>query len=254
MGTDAALRDLLANADLELEGRLLEASNAAFLGSVEGVRCVYKPVRGERELWDFPSDSLSRREVAAYELAIALGIASVPVTVWRENGPAGPGMCQRWIDHTELLPPIDVAPAGTSPAQWLVVMQGQAPDGSTVELAHADVPALRDAAFFDVVCNNADRKGGHLLVDHEERIWLIDHGVTLHHEPKLRTVLWGFAGQPLEPRHLEALKRLDVNAVLGGFVNDAELAATRDRVQSLLNEPRFPFPSGDWPALPWPLF
>lgn len=254
MDTDAELRDALARGDLELEGRLLDASNAAFLGSVAGVRCVYKPVAGERGLWDFPTGTLSRREVAAYELSRALGYGFVPTTAWRDDGPAGPGMCQRWIEHTEHTPPVDVVPEGTSPSDWRVVMRGQAPDGSSVELAHSGDQVLKDAAFFDAVCNNADRKGGHLLVDDELQLWLIDHGVTFHTDEKLRTVLWGFAGEELGAEHVERLAKLDPAASLGEFLLPEELVATIARVERLREAARFPFPNGEWPPLPWPLF
>lgn len=254
MGTDDELRDTLAHGELVLEGRLLDASNAAFVGNVDGVPCVYKPRTGERELWDFPTGTLSLREVAAYELSLACGFDFVPTTVWREDGPTGPGMCQRWIEHTEFEPEVDVVPVGTAPPDWLVVMRGQAPDGSTVELAHADDARLLDAAFFDALCNNADRKGGHLLVDADEQLWLIDHGVTFHADDKLRTVLWGFAGRALGGRLLEVLARDSTISSVAPYLNVDELRAHRNRVERLRDSAAFPYPGNEWPPLPWPLF
>lgn len=254
MVIDDALRDALTNAELDVEGRLLDASNAAYVCTVDGVTCVYKPVAGERELWDFPTGSLSRREVATFELAQRLGMSSLPPTVWREQGPAGPGMCQLWIEHTELGLPVDVVPSGQSPDGWRIVMRGQAPDGSTVELAHENSPFLREAALLDAIVNNADRKGGHILVDPDEQCWLIDHGVTFHTEEKLRTVLWGFAGDDIADDHLAVLADITDLGFLREYLVEDEVQATSARIQRLLETGSYPFPTSDWPPLPWPLF
>lgn len=254
MATDDALREALSRGELEVEGRLLDASNAAFLCSVDGVACVYKPVSGERELWDFPQHSLSLREVATYELSVRCSMPLIPVTVWREDGPAGPGMCQEWIEHVDVPVPIDVLPAGESPDGWLVVMRGQAPDGATVELSHEDSAFLRDAAFLDAVANNADRKGGHVLAGPDGRLWLIDHGVTFNVDDKLRTVLWGFAGEELRPHHREALASLSDLSFLERYLSRAEIRATAERIERLREENVLPFPGSEWPPLPWPLF
>lgn len=254
MATDDALRDALENGELVLSGRLLDASNAAYLGHVDGIACVYKPRSGERELWDFPSGTLAHREVAAFKLAERIGLDIVPTTVWRDDGPAGPGMCQRWIEHSESAPPVDVVPVGTSPNDWRVVMTGAAPDGSEVELSHADTSALRDIALFDAIVNNADRKAGHLLVDLAGKLWCIDHGISFHPDPKLRTVLWGFAGSPFDARHVSMLDALTEVEFLSAHLDEVELLSLQDRIAHLRRTGSFPFPSNDWPPLPWPLF
>jgi uncharacterized repeat protein (TIGR03843 family) len=236
-GEQAAL-DLLAGGELEVEGRLVDASNVTMFCSVRGdggeAACVYKPVAGERPLWDFPDGTLAGREVAAYAVSRAGGFNVVPPTVYRD-GPYGPGMCQLWID-------ID-------------------PELDLVALAHrSDDAALRQMAVFDAVINNADRKIGHLLPSRDGHLYGCDHGVCFSSDYKLRTVLWQWRGKHLPGRAVAALQHLSEVLADGGelagelaqWLTPGELRATRNRVELLIEHKVHPFPPEDWPAVPWP--
>jgi uncharacterized repeat protein (TIGR03843 family) len=228
--------DLLARGELTIEGRVVSASNATLYCAVscEGVTaaCVYKPVAGERPLWDFPDGTLAEREVAAYLVSAATGWGIVPPTVYRV-GPVGPGMVQLWIAEDESVDLVRF-------------------------IRRADSPALRRVAVFDAVINNADRKGGHLLPTASGRLYGVDHGVSFHAEDKLRTVLWQWAGKPLPDDAMETLRTLrreldgDLGAGLGELLTTRELRRTRGRVDRLLARGRHPEPSDEWPAIPWP--
>ncbi|MGW8748567.1 SCO1664 family protein [Streptomyces sp. NPDC055794] len=261
--TDAATADLLALGELTVRGRIREASNAALYCTVthEGreAACIYKPVAGERPLWDFPDGTLAQREVAAYEVSEATGWGLVPPTVLRE-GPYGEGMVQLWIEavpETELLALVDEEDPGPG---WKGIALADVGEGRTALLVHADDERLRRLAVLDAVINNADRKGGHLLPADGERLYGIDHGVTFHAENKLRTLLWGWAGDPLTGEAVAALDALrealkDGGALalrLGDLITPAELDATRARVDTLLASGKHPEPGGEWPAIPWP--
>ncbi|GHJ38728.1 phosphatidylinositol kinase [Streptomyces sp. TS71-3] len=258
--------DLLAHGELTVRGRIREASNAVLFCGIEyegeSAECVYKPVAGERPLWDFPDGNLARREVAAYEVSEALGWELVPPTVLRD-GPHGEGMCQLWIETL----PQDTAPellalvdAEEPEPGWKAIGLAEVAEGRTALLVHADDPRLRRLAVFDAVVNNADRKGGHLLPAAEDRLYGIDHGVTFNTENKLRTLLWGWAGEPLPGEALTALSELTKSLAdgaplasrLADLITPAELDATRDRVAAMLDSGRHPSPSGEWPAIPWP--
>lgn len=261
--TGPAFAELLAHGELTVRGRIREASNAALYCTVahEGreAACVYKPVAGERPLWDFPDGNLARREVAAYEVSEATGWGLVPPTVLRE-GPYGEGMCQLWIEtapEAELLALVD----GEEPEPgWKAIGFAEVGEGRTALLVHADDERLRRMAVLDAVINNADRKGGHLLPTAEGRLYGIDHGVTFHTENKLRTLLWGWAGESLTAEAVEVLEGLRtalepggrLAAVLAALVTPAELDATRARADALLESGRHPEPGGEWPAIPWP--
>lgn len=230
--------DLLRYGTLEIEGRLIDASNATLYCAIthESVTaaCVYKPIRGERPLWDFPDGTLAFREVASYAVSTATGWDVVPPTVLR-HGPLGEGMVQLWIDVDETV--------------------------DLVELVRLDHPALRRMALFDAVVNNADRKGGHLLPVEGGHVYGVDHGVTFAVEPKLRTVLWGWRGRRFADEEVAVLSALR-EEIAGGALRDEldallapeEVAATLHRVERLLAKGRFPQPSPDWPAVPWPPF
>jgi uncharacterized repeat protein (TIGR03843 family) len=234
---DAAALTLLREGQLEIVGRLVDASNVTLYGELrrgEAVaNCVYKPVAGERRLWDFPHGTLAHREVAAFLVSQATGWRLVPPTVLRE-GPFGPGMCQLWIEVDESV--------------------------DLVELARSDHPQLQRMAAFDAVVNNADRKGGHLLPIPGGHVYGCDHGVCFATEYKLRTLLWRWRGRRLAPDILATLTRVreeldgELGVALDGLLHRAEVAATRRRVERLLATRRYPQPSGDWPALPWPPF
>jgi uncharacterized repeat protein (TIGR03843 family) len=262
---------VLTEGELDLQGRILPASNAAFLAHAvlgeDVVACVYKPVAGERPLWDFPDGTLAARERAAYLVSEALGWDVVPLTVVRD-GPHGPGMVQQWRDPVEPeegetpSDPVDVVPVGRTPAGYLHVLDAEDAHGHDVSLVHEDTPALRRMAVFDVVVNNADRKGGHVLAMVDGHRYGVDHGVAFHSQDKLRTVLWGWAGQPLREDERQALRALlsdhavrrPLHEVLRGLLTGRELAAIDDRVSRLLARGTMPLPTGAWPAIPWPPF
>ncbi len=258
---------LLAEGELTVRGRIEEASNAVLYCTVaydgQSAACVYKPVAGERPLWDFPDGTLAQREVAAYEVSRACGWDLIPPTVLRD-GPYGTGMVQEWIDPPESSEEVPellalVEDEGPGPG-WKAVGLAQIGEGRTALLVHADHPRLRRLAVLDAVINNGDRKGGHLLPGAGGEFFAIDHGVTFNAEDKLRTLLWGWAGEPLTDETLEVLRGLEralaagrpLAARLAELITDAETEALRARVAGLLRSGRHPEPSGEWPAIPWP--
>lgn len=254
---------LLREGELEVQGRLVEASNATLYCAVrldgDEARCVYKPVRGERPLWDFPDGTLAGREVAAARVSEALGWELTPPTVLRD-GPFGTGMVQRWIEVEEGSDLVDLFDPADLPDGWLPVLRALGERGEPVVLAHADHPLLRRLAVLDVVLNNADRKAGHVLHTSDGRVLGIDHGVTLNAEDKLRTVLWGFSGQRLPDEAVDELGELrarlegSLGEELVEHVTPKEVGAIGERIDRLLGEGVFPEPSGEWPAIPWPPF
>ncbi|MFJ6726746.1 SCO1664 family protein [Streptomyces sp. NPDC091281] len=269
--TDPAVTALLARGELTVRGRIREASNTVLYCTValEGreAACVYKPVAGERPLWDFPDGDLARREVATYAVSEATGWGLVPPTVLRD-GPHGEGMCQLWIEQGPgeeegdlgadgLLALLDAEEPGEG---WKAIGFAEVGEGRTALLVHADDERLRRLAVLDAVVNNSDRKGGHLLPTADGRLYGIDHGVTFHVENKLRTLLWGWAGEPLTGEAVDVLKTLGaalepdghLARTLADLVTPAELDATRARVETLLASGRHPLPGTEWPAIPWP--
>lgn len=254
-------RDLLASADIEVEGRLWDSSNSAVRvlchSGGAALRAVYKPRRGERPLWDFPSGTLGRREVATAEVDRMLGWGLVPPTVWREDGPLGPGSLQAWIDADPERAPVDVVDRQHLADAWITVAEGEGVHGDHVCLVHEDSPDLRRVALLDTIVNNADRKGGHVLRSVTGDVFGIDHGLTFHVEPKLRTVLWGWAGHPIDDDARADLLRLEADwpelrVRLEPLLSRSEIAATRERLQELVETREHPQPDGAWPALPWP--
>jgi hypothetical protein len=229
--------DLLRAGEMSIEGRLVDASNTTLYCELTGdgvtTACVYKPVRGERPLWDFPDGTLAEREVAAYVVSSALGWNVVPPTVLRD-GPLGEGMVQLWMDGDDT---VDLA-----------------------RLIREDLPPLRRMVLFDAIVNNADRKGGHLIPMTGGHVYGVDHGVSFHQQDKLRTVLWSWAGDPLPDEAVDALSEFrarlegDLDEELSALLTRREVAAVRRRVDRLLTDRRYPEPSGDWPAIPWPPF
>lgn len=263
-GTDRH-HEVLRRGELTVLGRIRSASNATFLCEAvldeQSVQCVYKPVAGEQPLWDFPDGTLAGREVGAYLVSAALGWDIVPHTIIRP-GPAGPGMVQLWVEQPEERPGpglVDLCRPDSVPAGHLSVLTAYDYSGAEVMLVHADDPRLLRVAVFDVIVNNADRKGGHILAGVDGGVYGVDHGVSLHVHDKLRTVLWGWAGAPIGDEMLGSLSDLDRE--LGGSLGDrlrehitaAELAALRRRVRDLLDDPVMPAPEGRRP-LPWPAF
>jgi len=234
---DAEARTLLLDGEIDVEGRMLDASNVTLVGTIRTgtleAECVYKPVAGERPLWDFPDGTLAGREVSAALVSEATGWRIVPPTVLRE-GPFGAGMVQLWVDGD-----------------------------ASVDLAafvRRDHPGLRRMAVFDAVVNNADRKGGHIIPMPDGHVYGVDHGICFSVDPKLRTLLWRWAGTPLPDEALAVLEKLqadllgDLGEALHEHLTRREVRRTQQRVAQLLRTGRHPEPSGDWPALPWPPF
>lgn len=270
---------VLTDGALTVIGRIRSASNATFLCEAQvgeqRVHCVYKPVAGEAPLWDFPDGTLAGRERAAYLVSAALGWDVVPHTIIRE-GPAGTGMVQRWVDQpgdalTEDAADdeadedpggpdlVDLLPAGHVPPGYLAILQAYDYAGDPVTLVHADDDRLRRMAIFDVLINNADRKGGHILAGVDGSVRGVDHGVSLHTEDKLRTVLWGWAGKPVDDDSLAAIATLrakldgELADQLGEHITIREVAALRSRVAGLMDHPVMPTPDRHRP-IPWPAF
>jgi uncharacterized repeat protein (TIGR03843 family) len=249
----------ITDGELTLHGRIMPASNATFVGEIEGITVVYKPIRGERPLWDFPDGTLAHREVAAYLVSEALGWNLVPHTLLRD-GPHGPGMVQRWHEPDETQAAVTVVPEGAVPPGYLHVFDGLDQHDEPISLIHEDTPAVRRMAVFDAVVNNADRKGGHVLEMADGHRYGVDHGVTFHTDPKLRTVLWGWAGEPLSAEEREALERLqaallsELSLALEDHLTAFEIEQTAVRCARLLQRGCFPLPHGDWPSIPWPPF
>ena len=232
---DEAIRMMQISPDLTPIGRIAEASNASFLCEIEGgLQVIYKPIRGELPLWDFPEGSLAARETAAYLVSDALGLGVVPPTILRD-GPAGEGAVQLWIDH-----------AGVQRA---------------VDLVNASDDGLRRLVLFDAIVNNGDRKGGHILPLSDGRILGVDHGVTFAVEPKLRTVLWAWRGKAFTDQErtiiVRGVQELTSSGVLRAqlspIIDGEEIDALEARLNDLATTGCFPEPSPDWPPLPWPL-
>ncbi len=236
----SSLVEAMRSGELSVTGRLVDASNATLYGVIKMIdgaesdelRVIYKPVAGERPLWDFPDGNLANREYAAFLISEIAQWNLVPTTILRE-GPFGPGMVQEWIDIDE-----------------------------TVDLAlfySEDQPLLRKLALFDAVINNTDRKIGHLLPTADGKLLGCDHGVTFHHEDKLRTVLWQWAGMALSESESSQLQRLageilKEQDVFQELMTEIELQALLARIERLISTGIFPEPSDEWPAVPWPPF
>jgi uncharacterized repeat protein (TIGR03843 family) len=261
--SDPAVAELLARGRIEVEGRLVDASNATLFCEISGgdavAHCVYKPVSGERGLWDFPDGTLAGREVGAYLVSEAAGLHLVPPTVLRA-GPFGPGMVQLWVDTKEGDDLVDVIGPDEVPAGWRRVLRAHDRFGEPAVLAHSDHPSVRMMAALDVVINNADRKGGHVLHGTDGEVYGVDHGICLHTEHKLRTVLWGWVGEQLPDEVLAMLATLRsaVDTRLGKdlaeHLTKAEIRALRSRIEDLRTTGEFPTPGADYRAIPWPAF
>jgi uncharacterized repeat protein (TIGR03843 family) len=228
-------REELLVGELIVEGRLVDASNATLFGKVltsekSCFSVVYKPIAGERALWDFADGNLASREVAAFLISQIGNFNCVPLTVMRD-GPFGIGAVQQWI---ELDPDLDL-----------------------IAIGQQSSPAIRNLALFDVVINNTDRKFGHILPISDSEILGCDHGLTFHEEFKLRTVIWHYAGEELDKNEIEKLKALKSQiadksrAALEKLINADEIKALLERIDTLISE-GFPYPSEQWPAVPWP--
>ena len=226
---------LMIHGELTVSGRLIDASNATLFATLslseESISCIYKPIAGERPLWDFPDGNLAHREYAAYLVSDSLKFNLVPLTVLRD-GPYGFGMVQEWISIDEEI--------------------------NLADYFATDDPSLRAMALFDAVINNTDRKIGHLLPIKNGQLFGCDHGVTFHVDDKLRTVLWQWSGEPLtmfEKEQLEfAREVLRKDLDLTPYLTFQEISALKMRIERLLSSGVMPMPSSDWPAIPWPAF
>ena len=227
----------LRQGELVVTGRLIDASNATLLANCivgnESIKCIYKPIAGERPLWDFQDGNLASREYAAFLISEMMQLHIVPTTILRD-GPYGMGMVQEWID-------ID----------------------ANIDLAdyfRQDQSQLRAMALFDAVINNTDRKIGHLLPQEDGKLYGCDHGVTFHEENKLRTVLWQWAGQDLSVDELNSLTELMLKLdshqgeIFNTLLTTDEIFALRSRIMNLMDQKSFPMPNPEWPAIPWPAF
>jgi uncharacterized repeat protein (TIGR03843 family) len=233
-----SIKEVLISGDLRIAGRFVWGSNYTFLAEVqtkdEILAAVYKPSSGERPLWDFNTGTLAAREVAAYLTSHTLGWGLVPPTVLRQDGPAGPGSLQLFVDASV--------------------------DYHYFSFTKEEKERLRPLAVFDLVINNADRKGGHIIIGVDGQVWSIDHGVSFHIEDKLRTVVWDFATEIIPSKILEDLQKfhfsLEEDDVLRDefleLISRTELNALKNRVHHLLSNPVFPQPSTQW-SYPWPL-
>ena len=227
----------LREGELTVTGRLIDASNATLLANCfvgdESIKCIYKPIAGERPLWDFQDGNLASREYAAFLISELMQLHIVPTTILRD-GPYGMGMVQEWI---EIDSSIDLA-----------------------EYFRQDHPQLRALALFDAVINNTDRKIGHLLPREDGKLYGCDHGVTFHEENKLRTVLWQWAGQDLSVEELNSLSELmlkldsHTGEIFNTLLTIGEISALRSRIMNLIEQKSFPMPNPEWPAIPWPAF
>lgn len=235
----ASILEVLQGGHMHLEGQFTWGSNYTFLVLLtqrrKKLKAVYKPLKGGIPLWDFSPDTLPGREVAAYLLSEALGWELVPPTVIREDGPFGRGSLQFYVAHDSEL---------------------------TYFSMDADARArLRSVAVFDLLLNNADRKGSHILLDSQDHIWLIDHGLCFHAQPKLRTIIWDFSGQTIPAELMRDVANLaeavrqngDLRQQLGEYLSTQELDALAARAEALLRTPRFPDPDPDRRPYPWPL-
>ena len=250
----------LLTAELTLTGRITTASNATFVGTIGDTTVVYKPIAGEKPLWDFPDGFLAHREVAAYLVSEVLGWNVVPRT-WLREGPLGPGMVQLWQETDPDQNAVALVAADGNPEiGWKQVLEGQDETGRMVALVHEDSPELRRMAVFDVVVNNADRKGDHVLAMTDGHRHGVDHGLTFHRDHKLSTVLWGWLGDALTVEELEGIDRVteglggELGRNLADLLSAEEIAAVAARCARLRLAGRFPAPSGQMPAVPWPLF
>jgi uncharacterized repeat protein (TIGR03843 family) len=255
--------DLLATGEMTLLGRIMPASNHTYLCRLgpedTGIRAVYKPVSGEKPLWDFEEGTLAGREYAAWLVSEALGWSVVPPTLLRD-GLSGPGMVQQWCEPDAEQAPVDILEQGPLPTGSLHVLDAFDDRERPVMLVHEDSAPLRRMALFDIVVNNTDRKGGHVLAMTDGHRYGVDHGVCFHVDDKLRTVLWGWAGQPFTAEETAGLVGLaaelegGLDAELADLLTADERAITRRRVRRLLHDGQFPDPGPGWPSLPWPAF
>ena len=224
--------ETLSIGDIKVIGRLIDASNATLMGEIvspnSSIKVIYKPIAGEKPLWDFQDGNLAFREYCAFLVSDLAGFNIVPATILRD-GPFGLGMVQQWIEIDKT---VDV-----------------------VEFGQSEDSQLRKLALFDSIINNTDRKYGHLLIDSYEKLFGCDHGVSFHSQNKLRTVIWQFAGEKFTTEEMALLERtreVDFYGAFENYLTDIEISAFSDRINTLIASGTFPLPSDEWPAIPWP--
>lgn len=224
--------ETLSIGDIKVIGRLIDASNATLMGEIvspnSSIKVIYKPIAGEKPLWDFQDGNLAFREYCAFLVSDLAGFNIVPATILRD-GPFGLGMVQQWIEIDKT---VDV-----------------------VEFGQSEDSQLRKLALFDSIINNTDRKYGHLLIGSDEKLFGCDHGVSFHSQNKLRTVIWQFAGEKFTTEEMALLERtreVDFDGVFENYLTDIEISAFSDRINTLIASGTFPLPSDEWPAIPWP--
>ena len=230
------------------------ASNATLLVKDSNAQYIYKPVSGERPLWDFPDGTLANRERAAYLTSELLGWNLVPRTELIE-GPFGLGSVQDWVEAQ--VNTVDLFAHSEVPDDWINVLSGRDERGQRVVLAHSSDEKLKRVALFDAIINNADRKASHILTTEAGEHFLIDHGVTFHYEPKLRTVLWGWVDTTISDHDLDDLALLAESidsSELAQLLDELEVSALHQRIADLIDSKKYPSPSDEWPAIPWPIF
>ncbi len=234
----SAILEILLNGTIDLQGQFTLGSNYTFLVGLQhpagSLRAIYKPLKGEVPLWDFAPESLAGREIAAYLVSEALGWGLVPPTVMRNAGPFGPGSLQLFIPHDSEL--------------------------NYFSFSRPLRLKLKPVALFDLLINNADRKGSHVILGDDQQLWLIDHGLCFHAHPKLRTVIWDFADKPI-PKKLIGdlavlLEKLDTDPgfrkELSSWISSAEIAALKSRILNIIKQPVFPKPDTEKRQFPWP--
>ena len=222
----------LSIGDIKVIGRLIDASNATLMGEIvspnSSIKVIYKPIAGEKPLWDFQDGNLAFREYCAFLVSELAAFNIVPATILRD-GPFGLGMVQQWIEIDKTV--------------------------NVVEFGQSEDSQLRKLALFDSIINNTDRKYGHLLIDSDGKLFGCDHGVSFHSQNKLRTVIWQFAGEKFTTEEITLLERtreVDFNGVFENYLTDIEISAFSDRINTLTASGTFPLPSDEWPAIPWP--
>jgi len=237
--TKQEIIEILLNGEMDLQGQFTLGSNYTFLVNLthhsRSIQAIYKPLKGEIPLWDFPPETLAAREAAAFIVSEALDWELVPPTAVRDSGTFGKGSLQLFIPHD--------------------------PNLNYFSFDRKTGLRLKQTALFDLVINNADRKGSHIILDEDEHIWLIDHGLCFHSIPKLRTVIWDFAGQAIDAKWVKdleifldhLLKDAALKQSLKQFLEPEEIAALKSRILFIINHPVFPSPDVNKRQFPWPL-
>lgn len=254
--------DLLLSGEIEIEGLIPDSSNGALkvlvCNSEQNIHAIIKPEVSIRPLWDFPDIDLNNREYATYLLDRALGLHYVPETVMRNVKGIGNSLIQEWVEESDNDLIIVKSPEDI-PKDYLKVLQGYDELNKLITLAHKDDRDLRNLCLFDLVINNADRKGGHLLLDADNKMWAIDHGVSWHQESKIRSVLWGWIDVAFNDEDITLLE--NAKNVLQTwkeqdfeYLSEIEIEQAIKRVNELLEINAFPQPGDQWPAVPWPIF